>query len=116
MYDNDVAAAVDPEAAAAMAAAGYDIKFLGFGRPAYRDRASGVWSCGVAIGGQPAGTILATSFEQLAERVAAFDAARANGTLAAWHAQYLRERYAVIREAGLRTNDADAAWAEVEGR
>lgn len=114
-YDNDIAAALDPEAAAAMKAAGCEIRFIRPFEPAYRSRDTGVWSRCVWVGGQPAGTILATSFEQLLTRVAAFDAARAGGALAlvAWRAQYQQERFAVIRELDLRTNDADDAWAEV---
>ena len=66
--DNSLAEIIDPEAAASMEAAGYDLRFIEVMEPAFFNRLSGQWSAQTYHGGQPCSMILGTEFEEVAER------------------------------------------------
>lgn len=74
-YDNDLARAIDAESAAKMEEAGCDIKFLGFLRPSFRDRSTGVWSTHTI----DEFCLLAESLEEMQALVAEHDAAQERG-------------------------------------
>ena len=66
--DNDLAEVLDPEAAANMEQAGYDIRFIHPLEPAFYNRLSGQWSAQTWHGGQPCSMILGASYEEVAEK------------------------------------------------
>lgn len=122
-YDNDFARALDAEAADAMENAGCDIKFIGRNsmRPAFRNRANGVWSCCVWRGGQPMGTLLARDLDEMRERLETFetvmeieDPIERLDALDAWRRVYEQQRYEVIAEFDLHTNDRADLAAQFE--
>ncbi len=102
-YDNDIAHVIDPEAAQTMDQQGYDIKFVRPLEPAFRNRASGVWSHQVN-----GGCILALDYETLLARLGVYQRFAAEGRIGEWQEQiHFPERAEIVFAMGMQTNDRD---------
>lgn len=107
-FDNDLARALDPEAAQTMEDNSYDIKFFGPLDPAFRSRKTGVWSKNLWVGGTPVGTILALDYETLVQRIGTFKRYQSEDRLQEWReGVYLPQRAAIVFEKKLHVNDKD---------